>query len=38
MNLAEQKQYINIQPEMDSTLKVVIREQFGVNAQLSLVQ
>ena len=38
MNLADQKQYIDIVPELDSSLKVVIREQFGVNAQLSLVQ
>ena len=26
MNLADQKQYIHIKPEMDSTLKVVVRE------------
>ena len=37
MNLADQRQHIDILPELDSSLKVVIREQFGVNAQLSLV-
>lgn len=38
MNLADLKQYINLTPELDSSLKVVVREQFGVNTQLSLVK
>ena len=36
MNLYELKQEIMIQPELDSNLKVVIREAFGVNAMISL--
>jgi hypothetical protein len=38
MNLADLKQYINLAPELDSSIKVVVREQFGVNTQLSLVK
>lgn len=38
MNLYEQKQNILIVPELDSTLKVVIREAFGVNAMINLCQ
>ena len=36
MNLYDLKQEIMIQPELDSNLKVVIREAFGVNAMISL--
>lgn len=36
MNLVDLRQEVIIQPEMDSKLKVVIREAFGVNTMISL--
>ena len=36
MNLYDLKQEVMIQPELDSHLKVVIREAFGVNAMINL--
>ena len=38
MNLYDQKQHILIVPEMDSIIKVVIREAFGVNAMILLCE
>ena len=36
MNLYDLKQEIMIVPELDSHLKVVVREAFGVNAKVTL--
>ena len=36
MNLYDLKQEVMIVPELDSHLKVVIREAFGVNAMIQL--
>lgn len=36
MNLVELKQDVLIVPELDSHLRVVIREAFGVNAMIHL--
>ena len=36
MNLYDLEQEIMIVPELDSHLKVVVRESFGVNAKISL--
>ena len=36
MNLYDLEQEIMIVPELDSHLKVVVRESFGVNAKVTL--
>ena len=36
MNLYDQKQQVLIVPELDSIIKIVIREAFGVNALIQL--
>ena len=38
MNLVDLKQHVLIVPEIDSHIKVVMREAFGVNAMVSLCQ